>query len=228
MISFLQTWWPWLAVSFVASVFNLLVAYRHLVKKCSRLPFFQPWKSWGVWWWVGVQLVLPAGLFWLLYSLSCKPQVGWGLVGLAITFGLVFTSLVNAYVDTGFFGINIKDVYDILTQPAYQQIANSEQLRATEFWIDFQTDLLKHSSNALTSLDFLEEYFQNDVSLTPEERQNYHDRIANARALTSFPEQVKAIKALMEVRRQNLPTVLKGIGCSSSYIKKYFPRSLVP
>jgi len=228
MISFLQIWWHWLGVALIPGGFNLLVAYGHLSRDCSYLPFLRPWKTLGVWWWALVQVMLPGVLFWLLYSLSAKPTVNPDLITKAITFGLVFTALVNAYVDTGFFGLDVKLFYTVLTDLAYKQIANTETLKTSIFWREFQKDLMQSKANLVKDcLAELESYCKTDISLKDDQKRDYQDQIQRSRSLKKREEQVNAIQDLLKrlVRRKDLPGMLTRLGCSNSFIKQHFPKS---
>ncbi len=221
-MTLLLAWWPWILVALIPGIFNVLVAYKRLDKECQFYPFFRPYQSFGFWIWLLINLILPALTFWMLYSVATKPAINPDLVTKAIVLGLVFTALVNAYVDTGFFGVDLKQFYSFLTGLAYGPIAAGQNLRSTNFWIDFQTELSQGNQNLEEILDFLEEYLLNDVSLTVEDKQNYQKQIAQARTVTPRREQVKIIKSLMFIRRRDLPTVLKRFGCSDAFLHHYF------
>ncbi len=221
MIDFVWGWRDWIAVALISSALNLLVAYGHFHKRCRYLPFLNPWSTLGVWWWFIVQLALPGAAFWFLYSLSSRPPINFDLVTKAITFGLVFTALAHAYVDTGFFGVNIKDFYTVLTEIAYKQIAASQTRNTAAFWTDFQQTLTKGNQDLFAGLDYLRNYFSKDVSLDEQTKQSYISRINDVQELSSRAEQVIAITSLLDVRRKDLPEILRRFQISEALYRSY-------
>ena len=219
------SWLLLIAIASIPGLFNLLVAYKHLDKDCQFYPFFQPYRSLGFWIWIAINLALPAAVFWFLYSLSSQPPISPDLVTKAITVGLVFTALVNTYVDTGFFGVDLKSFYASLTGIAYGRIAASQNRKSTDFWNDFKKELTQGNQDLSDIFGYLEDYVTGDISLQPEEKQKYQTQLQQARSLTPREEQVKALKSLMLIRRRDLPVVLQRFGCSSSLLSQFSKRS---
>jgi hypothetical protein len=177
---------------------------------------------------LGVNLTLPAVLVWLLYSFSAKPEINVSLFTQSITFGLVFTALVNSYVDTGFFGVDIKALYEFFIQIIYELIAAKQIRRSAAFWTDFTTDLTQTNHSLEPGLDFLENYFKIDPSLTADEKATYQNQLEQVRTQPTRQAQVMALKSTMVIRRRDLPEVLQRLGCSDRFRNQYFPSQKPP
>jgi hypothetical protein len=225
VVSFFSSWWPWFCVTAVPGILNILVAMDELFKECRRLPFFQPYLSPGFWLWAFLQFSIPAGLFWLLFSLSSQPAIGWELLGQALSFGLAFVVVLNSRTDIAALPtVDIKRLYNLLVKYARNQIADRQTGKTTAFWSDVEQALNKSATNFKDGFDYLALYFEVDLSLTAEEKQAYQQRVQEARALRDRTQQIKAIRNLLDVRRRDLPEALCRFGVSEDLIRRYFPK----
>jgi len=225
VVSFFSQWWPWLLVTTVPGILNILVAIDELFKKCRRLPFFQPHLSPGFWLWAFLQFSIPAGLFWLFFNLSARPSINLELLGKALTFGSGFVVLLNSRTDISALPtVDIKKLYNLLIKFAKDQIADRQTGKTTAFWSDVESTLASSGSNFKDGFDYLALYFEVDVSLTDEEKQQYQKRIQEARAMADRNQQIKAIRNLLEVRRKDLPEALRRFRVSEALIRRYFPQ----
>jgi hypothetical protein len=226
LLGYGRGWFPWIGLALISSLISLAVASRKLYRDCQALPFFNPFGLIGVWWWVIVHLALPAACFWLLYSLSAQPEINVDLFTKAIGFGLVFTALVNAYVDTGFYGIPLDAFYAFLTKLAYDQIAASQTEKSAAFWTDVENELLQNPAQMAQGLNpYLKNYFENDVSLSQEEKNSRLSEIEQALLLTSRDEMIAVtMRLLKNIRRRDLPQALKRFNCGDQLLTHYFPR----
>jgi hypothetical protein len=216
-------WLPWIAVALIPGVFNLVVALRELEERCKFLPFFEPYKHPGVWLWAIVQFTFPVALFWVTVFLPTRPPITLKLVSWAIAFGLGFVTLLNARTEIGAHTYHFKSLYAYFIGIAYDMIADSQTRRAAEFWTDVE-DALTLSPALSEGLDFLENYFASDVSLSPEETESYRQRLIVARVQTTGAEQARVVKTLIkEVRRQDLPYVLQRFEGAIAPLNQYFP-----
>jgi hypothetical protein len=223
-VNWFRDWLPWIAISLIPGFFNLAVALRELAERCKFLPFFEPFKNLGVWLWAVVQFSFPIALFWITAYLPARPSIDVKLVSWAIAFGLGFVALLNARTEIGSRTYHLKSLYAFFVGIAYDLIADSQTRRAADFWTDVE-DSLTLCIELNEGLDFLENYFASDVSLTPQETEGYRERVEQARISTTDAQQVKAIKTLIkEVRRRDLPYVLLRFECSTDLINKYFPQ----
>jgi|GEM_PF-1343200 hypothetical protein len=224
--SWLIDWLPWILVAMIPGAFNLTVALGELEERCKFLPFFEPYKNPGVWLWAIVQFSFPVSLFWVTVYLPDRPPITLKLISWAIASGLGFVTLLNARTEIGARTYHFKSLYAYFVGIAYEIIADSQTRHAADFWTDVE-DALAICPDLDEGLDFLENYFTSDVSLTVQEADSYRDRLAQARTKTSSDEQAKITKTLIkEVRRQDLAYVLRRFECSTSLIDKYFPSSL--
>ncbi len=222
------TWLPVAAVALLTGVFNLLIAYEKFARDC-RSPFFAPWKSIGLWWWVLLQLFLPMACLWLLYPASLQTPITLDIVLKAITVGLGFTAFVNANIDLGFAGVPLDKFYFALTQLAYQQIAARQSGKLAAFTTDLEVELLQPSATPISGLNYLRNYFQRDFALRrkPEEQQQLLSQVDQTQTITAQPEQAQAITSLvLEIRNRDCLAVLKRLGCREPFLKTYFPKSL--
>ncbi|KAM3092174.1 hypothetical protein ACKFKG_23025 [Phormidesmis sp. 146-35] len=223
----LGEWLPLVAVAGLAGLFNLIVAYEKFNRKC-RSPFFSPWLSLGLWWWVLLQVSLPTLFFWLLFGSSIKPPVTPDLVTKAITFGIAFTPFVNANIDLGFAGVPLGEFYFLLTQPAYSQMASAQAGKLAEFISDLETELNRQATIQLEAgFTYLKNLFRSDFALKYKEveQQKLLERVKAARIQTSQPQQIDEITSLLlEVRSRDCFSALKRFGCSDTFLQKYFPK----
>lgn len=221
-MSELFKWLPWILVALIPGLLNLLVAFKQLADDCKFLPFFEPEKTPGVWIWAIAQLAFPSVLFWLTDSFYLQPEINFSLIGRTIGFGLGFITIMNARTETGFFTLDIKTFYTRIVRLAYDLIAAQETARTAGFWVDVEQELLKKITDFTDGLNFLENYFKRDVSLSPEQIEDRQRKLEEARIKPLKSEQVKAIVALMDVRRMDLPSLLHRFGFSDEFMKKYF------
>ncbi|KAM3115511.1 hypothetical protein [Phormidesmis sp. 146-33] len=221
-------WWLLVAIAGVSGVFNLIVAAEKFNRR-FRSPFFTPWLSLGLWWWVLLQLVLPSIVFWLLFGASIQPPIASDkfpdLVTKAITVGLGFNAFVNANIDLGFTGVPFSEFYFLLTRLAFRQIEASQRGRLTDFKSELRQELSQTSNQFESGLAWLRDYFEGDSSLRTEEERNFLTRIEAARTMTPQIEQIGAIvRLLLDVRSKDCLSALKQFGCSDSFLQKYFPK----
>jgi hypothetical protein len=219
-------WLPWLSVLALPGLINVAVAFKQLADDCKFLPFFEPFKTGGVWVWAAAQFLFPCFLFWMTTSMAVRPTVDWNLVSQALGFGVGFITLMNARTDTGFFTLDIKIVYARLIRVAYALIASKETGRTAIFWTDVER-VLNLCPDLTDGIDFLENYFRNDVSLTAEQKNSRQEKLDAVLKKSSRADQAEAILALMDVRRTDLPNLLLRFGCSSDFLKKYFPKARI-
>jgi hypothetical protein len=231
MPAWVGEWLPLIAVAGLAGIFNLIVASEKFNRK-FRSPFFTPWTSIGLWWWVLIQLSLPTIFFWLLFGSAVKLSVTPDLVTKAITFGLGFTPFVNANIDLGFAGVPLGDFYFALTQLAYRQIAASQVGRLADFKTDLRNELSQHASQLELGLNHLKGYFEGDPSLRIEEERKLLERFETARSQTAIEKQIDAtVSLILEVRSRDYPRILQRFGCNTvlqTYFPKKAPRSNMP
>jgi hypothetical protein len=225
-MQWVSAWGAWLAVAALPGVLNIFVAIDELLKECRRLPFFQPQLSPGFWLWAFFQFTIPAGLFWLLTGLQNRPVVDLTLWGQALGFGLGFVVVLNSRTDISSLPtVDIKQLYNLLIKYARNQIATRQTGKTARFWADLTDDLKQSTADFDSGFQYLALYFDEDVSLTAEEKQRYQERIKLAQAEVPRAQQVKAIRNLLEVRRRDLPEALRRFGGSESLVQRYFPRS---
>jgi hypothetical protein len=228
VVNFFSQWWPWLLVTAVPGILNILVAIDELFKKCRRLPFFQPQLSPGFWLWSFLQFSIPAGLFWLLFSLNARPDINLDLWGKTLAFGMGFVVVLNSRTDIAALPtVDIKKIYDSLIFFAMKKIADRQTGKTTAFLSDVENDLKNSASTFQDGFDYLALYFDLDISLTVDEKKEYQKRVQEARTMSDFTEQIKAILNLLEVRRKDLPEALQRFGVSKALIRRYFPKAKV-
>ncbi len=221
MIQLLSDWWPWLILALLTSSLSTAVAYKKLDRDCQHLPFFEPLKVGGVWLWLLLQVALPAVGFFVTF-LSTKPEINSDLIAKAITFAFGFTALVNAQIDVGFFSLPFDKLYEFFSQIAYRQIAAHHTQRTAAFWYDLRQDLAQRPQDIPAGLSYLQDYFNSDIALLPQEKQDYLSQITKAAALPD-PERPEACIALLKlVRRRDLKKVLQRFACSKELIQKLF------
>ena len=218
-------WLPYIIISTIPGGFNLPVAYEELKEKCKHLYLFQPEKNPGFWFWASVQFLFPSGLFllWITELFSSKPNINYSIFIKAVGTGFSFVAFLNARTETKFFTIDIKSIYGLFIKFSYDLIAASETRRNAAFWTDLKKELNQQRANIVEGIDFLESYFLKDVSLTPQKKKSYQEKLNNIRTKKPREEQVKEVESIMDVRRQDLPEVLRRFNCSDSFLKNYFP-----
>ena len=99
---------PWLTIAAIPGALNLSIALKELDKQCRSLPFFEPYKSIGFWFWVFLQIGFPSVCFWLDSDLTSQPTTYQKLVMQSLLFGLSFITIFNAEAKIGDQTYNIK------------------------------------------------------------------------------------------------------------------------
>lgn len=225
-MSELVEWLPWIAIAAIPGCFNTIAAFRELAEECRLLPFFEPLKLPGVWLWAMVQFLLPGALFWLTATLANRPPIDLQLIVWAIGFGVGFVTILNARTEIGSHTYHIKSIYALFVGLAYDMIADSQTRRAAVFWTDVE-EVLSRCADLTSGLDFLENYFASDITLSPQMRENHQARLDQARNQLSGVEQIKLVKSLIkEVRRRDLPYVLNRFQCGGPLLERYFPNQI--
>jgi len=213
---------PLIPVILIPGLLNLFVAFNQLAKDCQSLPFFKPHKTPGVWLWVIFQIMLPCLFFFLMFSQSLNSKIDTDLYGKAVSFGFGFVAFMNSTIDTGLIApIDIKTFYTTLVRLAYNLIASKENARTAIFWSNFRTTLINSQKDLNDGLNFLESYFTKDISLSKQEKEDSVNRLKNIRTMNDRNIQVGAIEALMNVRRKDLPYVLKAFGFDDGFMDQY-------
>lgn len=225
-MNFLATWWPWLAIAAISGGVNIFVTIDELFKECRRLPFFQPHRSTGFWLWVAFQFTIPAALAWFLLDLTPQPPITLALAGRALGFGLGFVVVLNSRTDiAALLTVDIKKFYTLLVQYAKIQIADQHTGKTTAFWVAVKDELKQQLDQFPNGFEYLKDYLDHDVALTPDEKEQYQKDIELVEGKAS-EEQVKAAWSLLEkVRRRDLPAALRRFGCSETLVQQYFPKA---
>ncbi|MDJ0535592.1 MAG: hypothetical protein QNJ70_24410 [Xenococcaceae cyanobacterium MO_207.B15] len=147
------------------------------------------------------------------------------LIFQALGSGIGFVAFLNASTEVGTLSVELKPVYDFFVGIAYYLIANNQTERTASFWDDVERQLKSSSTADLNAgLDYLEDYFLCDVSLSPSAQEEKQNQLKQVESKTPKEEKVKAIKSLImrNVRRKDLLEVLKKFQCSSELLDKYF------
>ena len=217
-------WFVRAAIAIIPGTINVFVASEELVERCRILPFFEPFKSPGVWLWFGLQFLFPSVLYAAMFS-PLSAAINTRLVLEAIGFGVGFTTLLNASIPIGSRTYSIKPIYDLFVQRVYNLIRDSEQGdRALEFWAAAE-DALTDSADLSDGFQYLENYFARETSFSLRPVENFEEKLTKARTESSKSEQVKLVKSLIQkVRREKLYDVLLAFNCSQIFLKRYFPR----
>lgn len=217
-----RDWLPLIVVAGLAGIFNLIVAAEKFNRK-FRSPFFAPWLSLGLWWWVLIQLSLPIGVLWLLFGSLFKPPVTLDFATKAIAVGLGFTAFVNANIDLGFVPVPLSDFYLVLTRLAFRQIEAGQRGKLAAFQVDLHQELSQNSSQLDAGLNYLKYYFRDDSSRKLEEERELLKQIDAAQNQTSYKEKVDVIVSLLrELRSQDYFDALKRFGCRDPFLQQYF------
>lgn len=225
----IQDWLPWLSIAAIPGVLNLFVAFWDLDEKCRLLPFFKPLQVPGVYLWGLIQFLLPSVLFWVLLSLSNRPDINMDLLGKAIVFGIGFVGALNAKVVVGSQEFDIKQrLYDPLISIAYDLIERSQSGRTEAFWTDVEQEL-NQSVNLPDGLLFLENHFILRERFKPQPEKHYEDRLRHTAQLLDRIQQAKEVKNLLQdVQRNVLPEALERfLGDNNRILQEYFPSRLV-
>jgi len=200
-----------------------MVAFQELDEECRFLPFFEPYKNFGVWLWALFQLLLPSLLFWVMAALSSRPVDFLELIIEALLFGFGFVAILNSRTEIGTRIYNLKNIYIIVVGVAYQMIARDQTSRTAQFWTDVEAGL-RESQDLMPGFRFLENYFASDISIPLEEKESFQIRILDAQT-GSEGQRIRGAKNLLrDVRRRDLPEALRRFSSSKSVRTKYFGR----
>lgn len=232
MLDFLETWWPWLTIAAIPGALNLSIALKELDKQCRSLPFFEPYKSIGFWFWVFVQIGFPSVCFWYDSDLTSQPTTYQKLVIQSLLFGLSFITIFNAEAKIGDQTYNIKErTYKVLVGFAYDWIAKKQTSKTARFWTEIEAKLneQQNEQNFDAGLRYLSNYFIEDIALEDSIKASRAEQIKKATLAQDNLETIAVIKSLLRtVHRKHLPEALYDFGCSD-LCQKYFPnRSLKP
>lgn len=223
-MTWIVEWLPWIPPALLSGIINLFVAYQKLYRDC-RSPLFNPWRSFGVWWWVIVQLALPILVFWFHAKIPDKPAINFSLYWTAISLGFVFTLFVNANADLGFINFSIDKYYAFFNEFAYQSIGAGQAAQLANFKQDLRKVLKDNTQNLDNSLDWIKDYFSEDVSLknNPIEQRELLQEVEQAKAKNTTEEKVAAVIALvMKIRRKDCKQMLNRFTNNETFLKKYF------
>jgi hypothetical protein len=226
MTAWFLEWLPWMPPLLLSGVFNLLVAYQKLHRDC-RSPLFNPWRSFGVWWWVLIQLILPLLIFWSYAKIATKPTINFSLYWTAILVGFFFTLFVNANADLGFTSFSVDKVSIFLNDLAYKSVAAGQTGPLADFKQDLKQELLKNTPSLDNGLNWLKDYFSADITLksNPEEQSELLTEVEQALAQNAPEDKASAIIPLaLKVRRKDCKRMLTRFDSSESFMKKYFSR----
>lgn len=224
-------WGAVLGVALLSGVFNLIVAYAKFDRDI-RSPFFSPLKSIGFWFWLILQLSIPAIIFWVIYGPTIKAipnpatntidhEINLDLITKAITLGIGLTAFINSKIDLGFAGLSLNDLSSYLTQTIYGIIARKHNLKLANFTTDLELELTQSTIQRAAGLNYLRNYFQYDFALkwNPTEQQKLLDRITQA---GTDPQAITSL--ILEVRSRDVFETLKRFGCQDAFLKPYFPK----
>lgn len=225
----IQEWLPWLSIAAIPAVLNLFVAFWDLDEKCRLLPFFRPLAVPGVYLWAITQLLLPAAIFWGIFSLSSRPTIDADLIGRAIVFGVGFVGALNAKIAVGSQEFDIKQrLYDPLISIAYDLIERSQSGRTEAFWTDVEVEL-NQTSNLTAGLLFLENHFILRKRFKPQPEKHYEERLKAVVQMTDRTQQAKEVKNLLQDVHRNVlrEALIRFLGNDNRILPKYFPQRSV-
>jgi hypothetical protein len=226
MIGWILAWLPWLPPLLLSGIFNFLVAYQKLYRDC-RSPLFRPWRSFGFWCWILLQITLPAIIFYFYGNISSKPPIDFSLYWTAILIGFFFTMFVNANADIGFVNFSVDKLYAFLNQIVYDLIAANQTGQLADFKRDLNQELLQNQTDLDEGLNWLRAYFDSDIGLKnePQERTALLEEVDQALAQNIPSDKVKAAIALiLKVRRKDCQRLLRRLKCSQKFLQTYFSR----
>lgn len=226
MKGWILEWLPWIPPLLISGILNLLVAYQKLYRDC-RSPLFNPWRSFGFWWWVVVQLTLPSLIFYFFAKIPSKPAVDFSLYWTAILVGFFFTLFVNANADLGFISFSIDKIYAFLNELAYSSIAAGQTAQLADFKQDLKQELMQNPLNLDNGLNWMRDYFSEDITLknNPTEQSKLFVKVEQTLVENKLEEKVAAaISLVMKVRRKDCKRMLTRFNSSEFFIKKYFGR----
>lgn len=226
MTAWFLEWLPWMPPLLLSGVFNILVAYQKLYRDC-RSPLFNPCRSFGVWWWVLIQFTLPILIFFFYAKISTKPTIDFSLYWTAILVGFFFTIFVNANADLGFTSFSVDKISIFLNDLAYKSVAAGQTGPLADFKQDLKQELLQNKTSLDNGLNWLQDYFSEDMTLktNPAEQRELLTEVEQALAQNTPEDKASAVIPLaLKVRRKDCKRMLTRFNSSESFIKKYFSR----
>lgn len=225
-------WLLIVAAALVSGVFNLSVALKQFRTISRNLIFLEPARSVGFWVWVGVQMLIPAIAFllWVTEFFETQPDIEWMLFLKAMGAGIGFTAFLNARTETGFLTLNIQSVYEELSRWGFGLIAAQETLQTSRFWRALEIELQKPYIKLDQGLQYLQAYFEDDISLKLPERLSEQEELLTTveQALKldadSIEEKIDLIVPLLKnVRRNDIIRLLKDFSCNDGFLQETIP-----
>jgi hypothetical protein len=215
-------WSPWLKAMLLCGSINAIVAYRRLYED-AKSPFFKPWKFFGFYIWLLIEISIPAIFFWFYGKVGGKPDANSEFYISAITVGFFFTILVNSNSDLGFVSFSIDKFYGELRRLAYNQIASTQTAKLTRFKQQLKQHLTQNTTAAISALDYLKDYVNSDVALKLDEqaRLDYLQQIQSALQQTDILAKAEATSGIAEqvLRPRDYPEWLKTIQAPQPLLK---------
>jgi hypothetical protein len=225
----------WLLIglaALISGVFNLSVALKQFRTISKDLIFFEPVRSVGFWVWVGVQMALPAIAFllWVTDFFESQPDIEFMLFLEAVGVGVGFTAFLNARTETGFLTIDIQSMYEGLSRFGFELIAKRETLRTSRFWRALEIELKKPYITLDQGLQYLQAYFEGDISLKLPERLAEQEKLLmtvdQALKLDAhhIEEKIDLISSLLRnVRQDDIIRLLKDFRCNDGFLRDTIP-----
>lgn len=213
-------WAGYLLIAAIPGVINLIVATQELRQKCRALVFFRFWQSPVIYFWALPQVLLPSLLFWYMSKLEPTVPIKLaalpGLLSEAVALGVGFVAVLNSTTEIGSFSLKLKWVYDFCVDLAYGRIASQQTRRAAKFWYQVKSDLERHPPEKIElGLDYLEAYFEVDISLNQQKNADYLSQIKTIRQAPAQDEKADLIDNLLkDVRTADLEITLWQFGFS--------------
>jgi hypothetical protein len=214
-----MTWLPYLGLAGLAGLVNLANAAKQLADDARYYVFFRPLRVPAVYLWALVQLAFPASIVWVVLKFGDRPVIGGALLTETIGFGLGFVVVMNGTTQVAGFNIDLpRRIYQSVVSVAISWIASGETGRTTTIWTAFQNEIAAAAVNLAPGFQYLRTYLGLDISLSGEKRAANLDAINTVAAIANRAEQVPQVRAVMFVRRRDLPDALRAFGCSQGLI----------
>jgi hypothetical protein len=205
----------------LCGLINAVVAYQKLYRD-AKSPFFRPWRIWGFYLWLVIQMALPAAFFWFYAKVATKPETNPEFYLSAILVGFFFTVLVNSNSDLGFVNFSIDKYYGFLNQLAYNRIGAAQTGKLTHFKQVLKQHLTQNPTALEPALDYLKLYVESDLALKLEEktRMDYLQQIQSALQQPDALAKTAATIAISQqvLRRHDYPAWLKSLNASQDLI----------
>jgi hypothetical protein len=198
----LQDWLPWLQVLFACGLINVIIAYQKFYER-ARSPFFKPWRFFGFYLWLLIEMILPAGFFWFYGKIFTKPTITPELYVNAISAGFFFTLLVNSNSDLGFVSFSIDKWYGRMQQLVDNRIAAKQTSKITRFKRELRQHLLQNPMLIPEALGYLKDYVESDISQKRDE-QRRNNLIEQIQAALKNADTLKQIEATSGIAEQVL------------------------